>query len=90
LPTIAVPFLVRNVFEPVEVGHGGVVEEHVDSAEASHRKINQCPTVAWPAQITWLQGDHRSSRAANRLDGGFRSVDLQAAADDRAALTSEG
>jgi hypothetical protein len=40
-PTIAVPFLVGDVLEPIEVRHGRVVEEHVDAAKRAHRKVDQ-------------------------------------------------
>ena len=40
LTTIAVPLVICDVFEPVEVSHGGVVKQHVDSAKSAHRKID--------------------------------------------------
>jgi hypothetical protein len=57
-------------------------EEHVDPAKGAHCKTNQRLTVGRLGQIAWLPGDHRSTRAANRLNRGFRVVDLQTAADD--------
>lgn len=40
-----IPFLVGDVFDPVEVRHRGVVEKHVDSAEAPQREIDQGAAV---------------------------------------------
>jgi hypothetical protein len=40
--------------------------------------------------MAWLQGNDRSARGANRLNGGLRSVDLEIAPDDQSALSREG
>jgi hypothetical protein len=90
LPAIAIPLLVRDVFEPVEVRHGGIVEEHVDPAKGVRRKINQRLTVDRLTQIAWLRRNHRSAGGANRLDGRFRVADAQTAADHQSAFASEG
>jgi len=58
-----VPLLVRDVFEPVEVSHGGVVKERVDSAKSAHRKIESrlvdCICVATSRRLfskpSWLR-----------------------------------
>jgi hypothetical protein len=83
-------FLVRNVFEPVEIRHGGIVEEHVDLAKGARRKIDQRLTVDRLTQIAWLRRNHLSAGRANRLDGRFRVADAQTAADRESAFASEG
>ena len=70
---MAVRLLVRNVFEPVEVRHGGIVEEHVNPAKGARCKINQRLT------LTGLLKSHGCANpsftgGANRLDGGSRLV----------------
>jgi hypothetical protein len=68
------PFALQKYyhFEPIEVRHGSVVEEHVDSTESSHRKIDKSLAVSRFRQIAWLQGDHRAARSANRCNRRFR------------------
>jgi hypothetical protein len=44
-PQIAVPFLVGGVFEPVEIRHRGVAEQHVDPPVLAHGGIDQRLTL---------------------------------------------
>src|ERR1700758_3317796 len=44
-PQIAVPFLVGDGFEPVEVRHCGVVEQHLDPPVLVHGAIDQRLTL---------------------------------------------
>jgi hypothetical protein len=79
-PTIAIPLLVQNIFEPVEIRHPSLhVEMHVDSPKSVHRKIDQCLTFWRLRQILWLHGDHRSSVSTNCRNRRFRFLDVQAA-----------
>src|SRR5580693_6751780 len=88
-PQIAVPLLVRDVFEPVEVRHGGIVEQHVDPAVRVYGEIDQRLTVGSFGQVTWLEGDHRSTLGADHFSRGFRGGYVYIAADDRSILVSE-
>jgi hypothetical protein len=88
-PTIAIPLLVGDVLEPVEVCHRSVVEQHVDAAERAHGEVDQRLAVGWLGEMAWLQGGHRTSRSPNQVHCGLRRVDRQIAADDRRTLASE-
>jgi hypothetical protein len=87
---IAVPFLVRDALEPVEVGHRRVVEQHVDPPVGLHREIHQGLTLGRRGQPARMPGDHRSGVAANAIDGRLCRVNTQVASDDRRALSGEG
>ncbi len=89
-PQIAVPLLVRDVFEPVEVRHGGIVEQHVDPAVRACGEIDQRLTVGRFGQLAGLQRLHRSALPPNHSNGRFRGFDVQIAANDRRPLAREG
>src|SRR5271155_4496843 len=88
-PQIAVPLLVRDVFEPVEVRRGSIIEQHVDPAVRAHGKIDQRSTLGGIGQVGWLQGDHRATLSADHFSRGFRGGDVYIAADDRSILVGE-
>jgi hypothetical protein len=88
-PAIAIPLLVGNVLDPVEVRHRRVVEQYVDPAECAHGEIDQRLAVAWLGELARLQGDHRASRGPNHCDRGFSRVDVETAPDDGCTFPSE-
>src|SRR5205807_4303485 len=75
--------------KPVEVRHGGVVEQHVDPAVGAYGELDQRLTVGRFGQIAWLHGAHRSAVGADHCSGGSRGGDVYIAADDRGILVSE-
>jgi hypothetical protein len=88
-PQIAVPFFVRDVFEPVEVRHRGVVEQHVDPPVRAHGEIDQGLTRGRFGQVTGLKGDHRSALGADHFSRSFSRGDVHVATDDRRPFSSE-
>jgi hypothetical protein len=89
LPAIAIPFFIGDVFDPVEVRHRGVVEQHVDPAERGGGEIDERLAVGWLREMARLQRNHRSSRGPNHIDCGLGGIDGQIAADDPGAFSSE-
>ena len=88
-PQIAVPLLVRDVFEPVEVRHRGVVEQHVDPPVLVDGEIDQSLALGGLGQVAWLKGDHRSALGADHFSCGFSRGGVHVATDDRRTLSSE-
>jgi hypothetical protein len=87
--SVTIPFLVGNVLEPIEVGHRGVVEEHVDPTEGPNREIDQRPTIGGATQIARLQRHHRPAGRANCLHSRCRITGPQAGADDQRSFSSK-
>jgi hypothetical protein len=88
-PQIAVPFLVGDVFEPVEVRHRSVVEQHIDPPVLAHGEIDQRLALGRFGQMARLKGDHRSALGANHFNRSFSRGDVHVATDDRRTLSSE-
>src|SRR2546423_13434710 len=88
-PASAIPLLVSDVFEPVEVLPPSEVEQHVDATVPPECQLDERLAVRGIIETARLFGDHRSARAANRFDGGFRGFDRHVATDDRRSFASE-
>ena len=88
-PAIAIPLVIADVFDPVEVRHCGVVEQYVDPAERADGKINQRLTIGWLREMARLQGNHRALRRPDHVHGGLCSIDGQITSDDHGAFSSE-
>jgi hypothetical protein len=48
------PLLVGEVLEPVEVGSGGEVEQHIDPAELAYREFDELRAFAGVTETTRL------------------------------------
>jgi hypothetical protein len=75
--------------EPVEVGRGSEVEQHVDPAELTHRQLDKRPALGGVGETARLHGDHLAARGVNHLYGRCRRLGDHVAADDRRALAGE-
>ena len=89
IPAIKVPFLVRNIFKPVEVSHGSIVKKYIYPAKTAQRKIDQCLAVGRLIQFAGLQGNHRSTRGLNSINSSLCGFNLCIATDDQGALACE-
>jgi hypothetical protein len=66
---VTVPLLIGDIFNPIEVGPGGVVEQHIDAVVSFHREINEGLAIAWGAEIARLEDRDGSARLADGLYG---------------------
>jgi|SRR4030088_2238403 hypothetical protein len=81
---VTVPLFIGDVFNPVEVGPCGVVEQHINPPVTLYREIHQSLTILGAAEIAWLEDRHRTARCADRLYGFFGVADvLTRTHDDR-------
>ena len=83
------PLLVGEVLEPVEVGPGGEVVQDVDPAELAHRQLDELRALGGIAEATGLQRHHLATRGPHDLNGLFRGLDRDVAADEQRALSGE-
>jgi hypothetical protein len=78
--------LIGDVFEPVEICHRGVVEQHVDPPILAQGGIGQRRTLGRFGQMARLKGDHRSALGANHFKRSSSRGDVHVATDNRRTL----
>jgi hypothetical protein len=83
------PLLVGEVLEPAEVGSGGEVEQHVDSAVLAHRQLDELRAFGGITETTRLQRQHLATRGPHDLKGLCGRLDRHVATDEQRALPSE-
>ena len=52
---VAVPLVIGDVFEPVELRHRRVVEQHVEMAEGLDGELNECVAVGGRSEIARME-----------------------------------
>jgi hypothetical protein len=87
VPAGAVPLLVGDLFELVEVLLSRKVEEHINPAESAQCQLNECSAISGICEAAWLHGDHSSTRTTDQFHGGLGAIDAQVAPDHRRPLT---
>jgi len=83
------PFALGHILQPVEIGHGRVVVEDIDAAEALDREVDQRAALLRIRQIAGSKRFHHATGGANLLLNFLLALLGEIASDDPRAFAGK-